>query len=82
MEHEHSECHHSSLFVIGGIQGVTPVPCYNCTWSPLLTVQCHQLKTKRYGTQTVMLKMYLVTMCVRMGGRREWADCGKSHFVL
>ena len=35
MEHEHSECHHSSLFVIGGIQGVTSVPCYNCTWSPL-----------------------------------------------
>jgi len=34
-EHEQSESHHSRLFLIGGIQSVTTVTCYNCPWSPL-----------------------------------------------
>ena len=39
--HVQREFHHSSLFVIGDIEGVTTDPCCNCTWSPygkLLTV--------------------------------------------
>lgn len=61
-EHVWSECNHCSLFLIGGIQSVTTVQCYNYHWSPL------------HGTSSTLLCLLLVESTFRDFAGRTVAD--------